>query len=149
MSVVLGTPTVAIVEANAGADPTLGPMRLVAALALGCGFIAAPLVATAPASAYPGSCDGTSPACVPYIERGAAQGDHCAQNTRYNLALDTSGGTLACSANGVWIASPPLVGIRTLRALCGEDQGVALTPDGVTMSCIGGAWTADYRVPFA
>ena len=120
-------------------------MKLMAAVALGCGFIAAPLVAAAPVSAYPGSCDGTSAACVPYIERGAAQGDHCAQNTRYNLALDTSGGTLACSANGVWIASPQLVGIRTLRSLCGEDKGVALTPDGVTMSCIGGAWTAAFE----
>jgi hypothetical protein len=149
MSVPLGTSTVAIVEANRDADPTLGHMGLVAAVAFGCGLIAAPLVAAIPASAYPGSCDGTSTACVPYIERGAAQGDHCAQNTRYNLALDTSGGTLACSANGVWIASPPLVGIRTLRSLCGEDKGVALTPDGVTLSCIGGAWTADYRVPFA
>ena len=124
-------------------------MKLMAAVALGCGFIAAPLAAAAPASAYPGSCDGTSTACVPYIERGAAQGDHCAQNTRYNLALDTSGGTLACSANGVWIASPPLVGIRTLRSLCGEDKGVALTVDGVTLSCIGGAWSPDYTVPFA
>ena len=23
------------------------------------------------------------------------------------------------------------------------------TVDGVTMSCVGGAWTPDYRVPFA
>jgi hypothetical protein len=124
-------------------------MKLMAAVALGCGFIAAPMVSAASASAYPGSCDGTGTACVPYIERGAVQGDHCAQNTRYNLALDASGGTLACSAQRVWIASPPLVGMRTLRALCGEDKGVALSPDGVTLSCIGGAWTADYRVPFA
>lgn len=124
-------------------------MKLIAAVALGCGFIAAPMVSAASASAYPGSCDGTGTACVPYIERGAVQGDHCVQNTRYNLALDGSGGTLACSAQSVWIASPPLVGMRTLRALCGEDKGVALSPDGVTLSCIGGAWTADYRVPFA
>ena len=138
-----------IVEANEDGEHTLSPMKLMAAVALGCGLIAAPMGSAATASAYPGSCDGTSTACVPYIERGAAQGDHCAQNTRYNLALDNSGGTLACSANGVWIASPPLVGIRTPRSLCGEDKGVALTPDGVTMSCLGGAWTADYRVPFA
>jgi hypothetical protein len=135
--------------ANRGEEHTLAPMKLVAAVALGCGFIAAPMVSAATASAYPVSCDGTDAACVPYIERGAAQGDSCTQNTRYNLALDASGGTLACSANGKWIASPPLVGIRTLRSLCGQDKGVALTVDGVTMSCIGGAWTADYRVPFA
>jgi hypothetical protein len=124
-------------------------MKLVAAVALGCGFIAAPLVSAASASAYPASCDGTSQACVPYIQRGAALGDHCTQNTRYNLGLDASGATLACGSQGQWIASPPLVGTRALRSLCGDDTGVALTPDGVTLSCIGGAWTADYRVPFA
>ena len=123
-------------------------MKLMAAVALGCGFIAAPMGSAATASAYPVSCDGTDIACVPYIERGAVLGDSCVQNTRYNLALDASGGTLACSANGKWIASPPLVGIRTLRSLCGQDKGVALTVDGVTMSCMGGAWSADYRVPF-
>jgi len=107
------------------------------------------MVTATSASAYPVSCDGTAPACVPYIERGATLGDACVQNTRYNLALDSSGATLACSAKGQWIASPPLVGIRTNRAVCGEDKGVALTVDGVTMSCIGGAWSPDYRVPFA
>jgi hypothetical protein len=120
-----------------------------AAVALGCGFIAAPMVSATTASAYPVSCDGTDVACVPYIERGAVLGDACVQSTRYNLGLDAKGATLACSARGQWIASPPLIGIRTLRSLCGEDKGVALTADGVTMSCVGGAWTADYRVPFA
>ena len=128
---------------------TLSAMRLMAAVALGCGFIAAPMMTATSASAYPVSCDGTAPACVPYIERGAAAGDACVTSTRYNLALDASGATLACSAKGQWIASPPLVGIRTNRAVCGEDKGVALTVDGVTMSCIGGAWTPDYGVPFA
>jgi len=124
-------------------------MRLMAAVALGCGFIAAPIISAIPASAAPVSCDGTAPSCVPYIERGAALGDPCAQNTRYNLALDASGGTLACSAKQQWIASPPLVGIRTNRSQCGEDKGVALTVDGVTLSCISGAWSPDYTVPFA
>jgi hypothetical protein len=124
-------------------------MKLMAAVVLGCGFVAAPLVSATTASAYPVQCDGTAPTCVAYIERGAALGDACTQNTRYNLALDGSGGTLACSAKGQWIASPPLVGIRTLRSQCGSDKGVALTVDGVTLSCIGGAWSADYTVPFA
>ena len=122
-------------------------MKLIAAVALGCGFIAAPMVSAASASAYPVSCDGAG--CVSYIERGAALGDPCVPNTRYNFGLDASGATLACSANRVWIASPPLVGVRTLRSLCGEDKGVAQAPDGVPLSCIGGAWTADYTVPFA
>jgi hypothetical protein len=124
-------------------------MKLMAAVALGCGFIAAPMVWAASASADPVSCDGTGVACVPYVERGAVLGDYCRQNTRYNLGLDASGATLACGAQGRWIASPPLVGMRTSRALCGEEKGVALSADGVTLSCIGGAWTPDYRVPFA
>jgi hypothetical protein len=65
------------------------------------------------------------------------------------LGLDASGATLSCGSKGQWIASPQLVGIRIPRSQCGEDKGVALTPDGVTLSCIGGAWTADYSVPFA
>jgi hypothetical protein len=39
--------------------------------------------------------------------------------------------------------------VHTLRSLCGVDTGVAQSPDGVPLSCIGGAWSADYRVPFA
>src|SRR5215212_8020215 len=142
-------PTVAIVDANSGGETYAMAMRLMAAVALGCGFIAAPLVSAASASAFPASCDGTDVACVPYIERGAVLGDSCVTSTRYNLGLDSSGATLACGSKGQWIPSPPLVGVRALRTLCGEDKGVALSADGVTLSCIGGAWTADYRVPFA
>src|SRR5258705_1731128 len=120
-------------------------MRLMAAVALGCGCMAAPMVSAASVSASPGTCDGA--ACVTYIERGAAAGDSCVQNTRYNVALDASGATLACSANRVWIASPPLVGIRTVRSQCGESKGVAMSPDGVTLSCIGGGRRADYTLP--
>jgi hypothetical protein len=122
-------------------------MRLMAAVALGCGFIAAPMVSAASVSASPGSCDGA--ACVTYIDRSAVLGDHCVQNTRYNFGLDASGATLACNAQGKWIASPPLVGMRTVRSLCGQDKGVAQSPDGQPLSCIGGAWSPDYTVPFA
>src|SRR4029077_11083147 len=115
-------PTVPIVEANADGESTLRPMRLMAAVALGCGFIAAPMVGAAGASASPGTCDGA--ACVTYVERGAVLGDACVQNTRYNLGLTASGATLACSANRVWIASPPLIGVRTVRSQCGESKGV-------------------------
>jgi hypothetical protein len=118
-----------------------------AAVALGCGFIAAPMVSPALASAYPVTCDGAG--CVTYIERGVAVGDSCAANTRYNFGLTSSGATVACNAKGQWVASPPLVGIRTLRSLCGEDTGVAQSPDGLPLSCIGGAWSADYTIPFS
>jgi hypothetical protein len=124
-------------------------MKLMAAVALGCGFIAAPMMAAGSASAYPVTCNGTGTDCVPYVERGAVLGDSCRANTRYNLGLDASGATLACGAQGKWIASPPLVGMRAVRTACGDDKGVALSADGVTLSCLGGAWTPDYRVPFA
>ena len=136
-----------IVEANADGESTLRPMRLMAAVALGCGFIAAPMVGAAEASALPpGTCDGA--ACVTYVERGAVLGDSCAQNTRYNFALTASGATLACGSKGPWVASPPLIGIRTIRSQCGEDKGVAQSPDGIPLSCIGGAWSPDYTVVF-
>ncbi|MDT5281067.1 MAG: hypothetical protein QOJ20_2262, partial [Mycobacterium sp.] len=77
-----------------------------AAVALGCGLIAAPMVSAASVSASPGTCDGA--ACVTYVERGAVLGDACTQNTRYNFGLTASGATLACGSKGHWVASPPL-----------------------------------------
>lgn len=86
--------------------------------------------------------------CVPYIQRGVVEGDWCVQSTRYNFGVDAEGKTLACNSESHWVLSPPLVGIRTLRLPCPpEEKGVAQSPDGVPLSCIGGAWTADYSVP--
>jgi hypothetical protein len=121
-------------------------MKLLAAVALACGFVAAPMMTATAAWGSPGYCDGSG--CVPYLDHTAVAGEHCNQNTRYNLGIDASGGTLACSSRSVWIAAPPLVGVRTLRLPCGNDQGLAMTPDGVTMSCVDGAWTADYSWTF-
>jgi hypothetical protein len=121
-------------------------MKLLAAAALACGFVVAPMVSSAIASAVPGWCDGAD--CVPYVDRGAVQGESCTQNTRYNFGIDAGGNTLACSSRSQWIASPPLVGMRTLRSLCGQETGVAQSPDGVPLSCIDGAWTADYSAVF-
>jgi hypothetical protein len=121
-------------------------MKLMAAVALACGFVAVPMMSASNASAIPGWCDGVD--CVPYVDRTAAEGEPCVQNTRYNFGLDASGNTLACSSRSYWIASPPLVGMRTLRSQCGEEKGVAQSPDGVPLSCIDGAWTADYSATF-
>jgi len=121
-------------------------MKILAAVALACGFAAAPTVIVANASASPGYCDGAD--CVPYLTRTAVAGEHCVQNTRYNFGIDASGNTLACSSKSTWIAAPPLVGVRTLRLPCGDETGVAQSPDGVPLSCIGGAWTSDYSWTF-
>lgn len=121
-------------------------MKILAAVALACGFAAAPFVVASPASASPGYCDGAG--CVPYLDHSAVAGEHCTQNTRYNFGIDGSGNTLACSSRSVWIAAPPLVGVRTLRLPCGDQTGVAQSPDGVPLSCTGGAWSADYSWTF-
>jgi hypothetical protein len=42
-----------------------------------------------------------------------------------------------------------LVGVRTLRLPCGpEEKGIAQSPDGVPLACVGGAWSADYSWTF-
>jgi hypothetical protein len=117
-----------------------------AIVAFACGFVAAPLITAANAPASPGYCDGAD--CVPYVDRGAVEGEHCVQNTRYNFGLDAAGNTFACNSRSTWIASPPLVGVRTNRLPCDGATGVAQSPDGVPLSCKDGAWTPDYYVMF-
>ncbi|MGV0849472.1 hypothetical protein [Mycolicibacterium phlei] len=121
-------------------------MRLIAAAALACGFVAAPMVTAATAPAAPGYCDGA--ACVPYLDRTAVAGAPCTPNTRYIFGLDAAGNTLACSGNRAWVASTPLVGIRTNRLPCGDETGVAQSPDGIPLSCKDGAWSPDYTMTF-
>jgi len=121
-------------------------MKLLAAVALASGLVAAPLAMATTASGSPGYCDGAD--CVPYVDRTAVAGEHCVQNTRYNWGLDAAGNTLACSSRSVWVPAPPLVGVRTLRLPCDGENGVAQTPDGVPLSCIDGAWSADYSWTF-
>jgi len=118
-------------------------MKLMAAVVLAGGFIAAPLaVAPSAAALPPGNCDGAD--CVTYIDRTATLGAPCVPGSRYVFGLDSSGATLLCASTRTWEQSPPLVGMRTLRSQCGNATGVAQTPDGQPLSCIGGAWSSDY-----
>lgn len=123
-------------------------MKLIAAIALAGGFLAAPLVGlgTGTASATPSTCDG--PGCVPYVNHEAQLGGECNQSTRYNFGLDASGNTLACSSKSQWVSYAPLVGVRLMRSPCTETSNSAQTPDGVPLKCAGGAWSADYSVMF-
>ncbi len=114
-----------------------------AAVALGCGVVAAPMIVAGTASASPMTCDGAG--CVTYIHRDAAEGAPCEPNTRYNFGLDASGNTLACSSSRKWISSPPLVGIRVAGTQCGGETGMAQAPDGLPLSCTGGFWRPDWR----
>jgi hypothetical protein len=117
-------------------------MKLLEVVALACGLVAVPMMTASTASASPDYCDGAG--CVAYVDRSAVRGEQCSPNSRYIFGLDPAGNTLYCSSNRVWGPSAPLVGVRTLRLPCGDDKGVAQSPDGVPLSCIGGAWTADY-----
>ena len=125
-------------------------MKLMAAVAIAGGFLAAPLVGlvigTVTASATPSSCDGAG--CVPYVNHEAQLGASCNQSTRYNFGMDSSGNTLACSSKSQWVSFAPLIGVRTLRSPCGDTSGAAQSPDGVPLKCAGGAWSADYSVMF-
>lgn len=121
-------------------------MKLMAIVALAGGFVAAPMVGAPVASGLPVICDGAE--CVQFVDRGAVLGEACEQSTRYNFGLDPSGNTLVCTFNKQWVASAPLVGIRPLRSSCGEDKGVAQTPDGLPLSCIDGSWTYDVSAVF-
>lgn len=122
-------------------------MRLMAAVAIAGGVLAAPLagLGIGAASATPSTCDGAG--CVPYVRTDVQLGGHCTQNTRYNFGSDASGNTLACNSKSTWISSPQLIGVRTLRSPC-DSSGVAQSPDGVPLKCDGGAWSPDYWTMF-
>ncbi|WNG87276.1 hypothetical protein C6A87_026540 [Mycobacterium sp. ITM-2016-00317] len=122
-------------------------MKWMAAWAIA-GVLAAPLTVSVagPASATPSTCDGAG--CVPFVAHDAQLGERCNQKTRYNFGLDGSGNTLACNSKSQWVSFPPLVGVRTLRSVCGDATGVAQSPDGVPLKCDRGAWSADYWVMF-
>ncbi|MDZ4268324.1 MAG: hypothetical protein U1D00_21975 [Mycobacterium sp.] len=125
-------------------------MKLMAAVALAGGFLAAPLlglgVGAGTAAATPTTCDGAG--CVPYVNHDAQLGAECNQSTRYNFGMDSAGNTLACSSKRQWVSSAPLVGVRTLRSPCAETSSAAQSPDGVPLKCADGAWSADYWVMF-
>lgn len=131
---------------DGGRAPYAEPMRLIAAMAVAGGCLAAPLIGAGSAAATPTTCDGAG--CVPYVNHDARLGGSCNQATRYNFGVDGGGNTLACSSHGQWVSSPPLVGVRLLRSGCTETAAVAQSPDGVPLKCVGGTWNADYSVMF-
>ncbi len=116
-------------------------MKLMAVLALACGFTAAPMMAAGTASALPGTCDGAE--CVPYVDRNVDPAAPCVFGARFPFGLDAAGNTLLCTAENEWVTSAPLVGVRTLRAACDPSQQgkAAQSVDGQLLTCDGLAWT--------
>jgi hypothetical protein len=120
-------------------------MKLLAVLALACGFTAAPLIGAGSAAAIPDTCDGAD--CVPYVDRNIVPTDPCVFASRHPFGMDATGNTFACNASNAWTPVAPLVGIRTLRAPCDEKvPGVAQSPNGQPLSCQGQAWTSYFDV---
>jgi hypothetical protein len=119
-------------------------MKLMAVLALACGFSAAPMLAVGTASGSP-SCDG--PDCVPYVTRDTVQGTHCDLRTRFPFGIDSSGRTLICATGGggTWVKTRPLTGVRTVGAPCFGSTGSAQSPDGLPLACNGHGWTASFH----
>lgn len=116
-------------------------MKLMAVLALACGFAAAPLMTAGSASAYPQTCDGA--ACVPYVATNINPTDSCQFKSRYPFGLNAKGDTYICNASNAWVAVAPLIGVRTLRAPCDEKvPGTAQAPGGQLLNCKGQAWSA-------
>jgi hypothetical protein len=121
-------------------------MKLVAVLALAAGSAAAPLVLAPAVTAAPppaGPCDGAP--CVPYVDHNIDASASCVPANRYVFGLDAAGNTYACNAAREWAPQQPLIGVRLSRQPCGEDKGLAQSPDGIVLSCISGGWTADFE----
>jgi hypothetical protein len=119
-------------------------MKLMAALALACGVVAAPMMAAGTATADRGACDGVD--CVPYVKRNIAPADHCSFTSRFPYGIDASGNTFACAATDQWLPVAPLIGVRTLRAPCDPNvPATAQTPNGQPLNCEGGAFTSDFK----
>ncbi|MGH3676376.1 MAG: hypothetical protein ACRDU5_11685 [Mycobacterium sp.] len=120
-------------------------MKLMAVLALACGFTAAPMMAAGTASGLPPNfCDGAE--CVPHVDRDVAAGASCHFQSRFPFGLTASGDTLVCNSMNEWVPSAPLIGVRTDRAPCAAgEQGMAQGPDGLPLSCDGLAWSMDFN----
>ncbi len=116
-------------------------MKLIAVLVLACGLTAAPMLTAGAASAEPGTCDGAE--CVPFVDRNIVPTDPCQFQSRNPFGLDGKGNTYVCAATNKWVATAPLLGMRTLRAPCDEKvPGLAVSREGQLLNCQGQAWTA-------
>lgn len=116
-------------------------MRLVAVLAVAGGVLTAPLVTASPAAASP--CNNAD--CVPHVDRYIDPSESCVSGGRFYLfGLDASGNNYLCTTQARWVPQPALVGVRTNGAPCHGSTGVAQTPDGLVLTCNGGAWKQDF-----
>jgi hypothetical protein len=76
--------------------------------------------------------------CVPNVARDVVEGGACAPQPRRAFAygLEPDGGTVVCSAAGVWVAAGPLVGVYNVSTGCPTLNLSAQGSDGIALQCL-------------
>jgi hypothetical protein len=76
--------------------------------------------------------------CVPNVARGVVEGAPCVAQPRRAFAygLQPDGGTVVCSAAGVWVAAGPLIGVYNVSMPCPALNLSAQGSDGVALQCL-------------
>jgi hypothetical protein len=96
---------------------------VIAASAIACGLITAPIPLAGQAS---GACDAL--ACVPNVARNVAEGAPCAPRPSFVFGVDSDLRTLICASQGVWVRVGPLVGEREVTMPCDRAGDTAQQP---------------------
>jgi hypothetical protein len=98
---------------------------LIAAPVVACGLITATIPLAGETSA---ACDSAD--CVPNVARNVVEGARCEPRPSFVFGLDSDRGTLICSAEGVWVRTGPLIGLRHVSQPCYRPGDTAQQPLG-------------------
>ncbi|MBX7455656.1 hypothetical protein GR927_47410 [Mycolicibacterium sp. 3033] len=104
--------------------------RLIAALVLACGIIAAPIPVAGNASAF---CDAAD--CVQNVARNVVEGTPCEPRPVYDFGLGSDSRTFVCATTGTWLPAGRLVGLRQHALPCDVMNESAQDPDGIPQIC--------------
>ena len=96
--------------------------KVIAALGLACGLVAAAIPLAGEASA---ACDSVD--CVPNVARGVTAGAPCTPSPSYVFGVNAEG-TLICASQGMWVRVGPLVGTREVAQPCDRAGDTAQQP---------------------
>jgi hypothetical protein len=99
--------------------------NIIAAPVIVCGLITAAITLAGEVSAQ---CDSAD--CVPNVARNVAEGAPCQPGPSFVFGMDSNRDTLICSAQGVWVPTGPLVGLRAVSMPCYRPGDTAQQPLG-------------------
>ncbi|HKV20296.1 MAG TPA: hypothetical protein VJR50_14790 [Mycobacterium sp.] len=76
--------------------------------------------------------------CVPNVARNVVEGGPCVPQPRRAFAygLEPDGGTVVCSAAGVWVGAGPLIGVYNVTTRCPQLNLSAQGSDGIALQCL-------------